>query len=288
MTNNTNPAPLNHSPRPQRSFDILDQLAVQLLPPQPGAAIIRRHRGQKSDRQMQIIIQRPPCGDRHPISVHQRPHQRHRSRRRRRHQPRSETDAQSHFQIVPGRFRLPRIVSPLGNLVAPAMAMLWPAQSLRFGGRIEMRLRAILPGQPLQRRFPDRPPFRRRDRQQTALSLDHHRAGFGIIGPDQRKARAAVTFGNAAHPLRPGPGLAKAAPGHDQPDRPVAVRRHLTGPRPEIPAIQKILLLFFAQGGKKRVTLPRGPLGKKLRLGKVIHHCRSSAAVPSLRRAHDA
>lgn len=163
--------------------------------------------------------------------------------------------------------------------------MLGTPQSFRFGGRIEMRLRTVLPGQPLQRRFPDWSLLRRRDRQQSALAFHHHRAGLGITGPDQREAGAAVPLGDAANPFRSGPGLAETAARHDQPDRPIALGRPLLGPRPERPAIQKIQLLLFAQQREKRLAIPRLQPGKQLRLVDIIHHHRRPVTLPAPRPA---
>src|SRR3546814_20215126 len=58
---------------PQRALDLLDQLAIQFLPPQPRAAIVPLHRRQKTVRQMRDIVRRPPPRHDHVAAVPRHP-----------------------------------------------------------------------------------------------------------------------------------------------------------------------------------------------------------------------
>src|SRR3546814_14199074 len=55
------PASLDQRARPQRALDILEQFAVQFLPPEPRAAIKPVHRRQPLRRQIVAIVPRAPA-----------------------------------------------------------------------------------------------------------------------------------------------------------------------------------------------------------------------------------
>jgi len=97
------------------------------------------------------------------------------------------------------------------------MAVLRAAQAVGLGGRIERCHRAIAPGQPAERRLEQRAVLGACAGKDPAFALDHHRAGFGQRGRDQRDPRFRIGSRNLQHPFRPGAGLAEAAPGADQP-----------------------------------------------------------------------
>lgn len=127
------------------------------------------------------------------------------------------------------------------------VAVLRPAQRFRFSGRIERRLGSVAPGQAAQRWFKHRDLPGRTGGENAAFAFDHDRADFGQRGADQGKARLGPRLADPADPFGPGPGLAKAAPGQDQPGRPVAGRRQLAFARPELPVITQFAPLFLAQ-----------------------------------------
>jgi hypothetical protein len=112
------------------------------------------------------------------------------------------------------------------------VAMLRAAQGLRLARRIERGLGAGRPCQQPARRFEARPLAPWRNRQQSALALDHHAAGLPQRCRDQRNPGSRIGFGDGAYPFRSGAGLAKAAPGHDQPAVPLAVGRQSPGSSP--------------------------------------------------------
>lgn len=132
---------------------------------------------------------------------------------------------------------------------------LWPgsdlvlraAQTVRLGGRVKERLRAVGPGQPLERGFEHGFRFGRAYFQKAAFPFDHHRAGIAERCADQSDAAVRVAARIFAHPFGAGTGLAEAASRADQPGPPVPRRGELAGPRPELPEIADLPALDFAQ-----------------------------------------
>ena len=220
---------LDQRPRPQRPLDILDQLAVQLLPPEPRAAVHAGHRrpeilGRCAD------CRRPPAG------LHASPPA-----------PRSASAAAIGRGVVvttargrsPSRspsIRLSQVVvrlRPFGELVAPGEMMLGPRSASGLLARIGEGPRPVGKTQHPPARHPAQRPRRSAPTASSPLSpstitfadLVHRRA-------DQRDPRAPDVRAPAPHPFRPGPRLAEAAPGHHQPHPPVAGRLALPAMRP--------------------------------------------------------
>jgi hypothetical protein len=83
--------------------------------------------------------------------------------------------------------------------------------------------------------------------QEAAFALNHHAARLAQRGRDQRNPCVGIGFGDPANPFCPGAGLAKAAPGQDQPDLPGMPGRQLGGARPQLPVMAQFLALDLAQ-----------------------------------------
>ncbi|ETI64693.1 hypothetical protein C100_06030 [Sphingobium sp. C100] len=252
------PAPLDQVARPQRAFRLLDQLAVQFLPPQPRAAIAVHHRRDEAGRQIGRIVRRPPARH-HQVAAssvpgprHQRPHQRHRPWRRRRHRARVAAQPHPHHQIMPGRLA----ARPFGDFVGPAMAELRPAQRFRLGRAEQRRHRAIGPGQLAQRGRIGRPRPSRRYRQQPRRALHHHAARLAQRRAHQGDPRGRIGLCDAQHPFRARARLAETAPRHHQPDAPVPFGRQLLAPGHKRP-------FPFQRSGDARRQFPENllPLG---------------------------
>jgi hypothetical protein len=105
------------------------------------------------------------------------------------------------------------------------MAVLRPAQRFRLTGGIEHGLGAAGPAQQPLRRFEPGPLAARGDSQQAAVALHHHAARLAQRCANQRDPGRTIGLGNRADPFGSGPGLAKTAPGQDQPGQPVTRRR---------------------------------------------------------------
>lgn len=136
--------------------------------------------------------------------------------------------------------------------------MLRTTQRFRLTRRIEDRLRARGPGQPPPRGFELRALAARGDRQQAALPLDHHAACLAQRGCDQRDPRRRITLGDLADPFGPGAGLAKAASGHDQPDRPGRFRRQLAFVGPQPPVLAQALALLVGHSPQQPAPFVSG------------------------------
>jgi hypothetical protein len=134
---------------PQPVLAVGDQLAVELLPSQPGAAVARPDRLQKPRRQVRRIVL--GADPRHPRGriLHQRQHQGRRPRRRRHQLPRAMPEPQAELQHVPGLAAMP----PLAELVAPGEIELRAAQAFGIFRRKHLRHRARGPDQPAPRRL---------------------------------------------------------------------------------------------------------------------------------------
>ena len=129
---------------------------------------------------------------------------------------------------------------PLGQLIDPGRVELRPAQSLRLMRGIDRGGRPVRPDQPLAPRLPDRTPVGGRTGQDAALAEHHHLAHLVEGLADQGHAmafpgcRSRGPLDQAAHPFRPGAGLARPAPAHDHPGFPVALGGQLVRQSPEL------------------------------------------------------
>src|SRR5438477_7910146 len=72
-----------------------------------------------------------------------------------------------------------------------------------------------------------RAPVGRPDREQAALALDHDCPGIERGRRDERDAARATCLDGGADIFGAGAGLAETAPGEQQPDAPIALRRLL-------------------------------------------------------------
>ena len=129
---------------PERVLAILDQLAVQFLPPQPRAAIAPRKRVDEARRQVALVGHGADARQARARIGDQRLQQRHRPRRRRHQLPRRLAQPQAELQHVEGL--LP--VLPFRQLVAPGHVKLRPAQAFRILGGKDLRHRPVRPDQP--------------------------------------------------------------------------------------------------------------------------------------------
>ena len=108
--------------------------------------------------------------------------------------------------------------------------MLRPAQPFRLVGAKTLGDDAVGPGKLPERRSIDRTEPRGADSEDSTLALDHHVADVGGRWPHQGDSFGILGLGQMSHPLGAGLGLAEAAAGHQEPPRPVALRRPLRGP----------------------------------------------------------
>jgi hypothetical protein len=170
------------------------------------------------------VLDRPAASDDDFRVGQQLTDQLDRPRRRGDDDARVLAEAQTEHQHVPGRR-----VAPGGQLVAPGEIVLRTAQPVRLVGREQCRDRTVRPGQAMQRRLVIGPLLGRPDRQNAALPFDHDIADIERGRRDQRDAPRQAELGTRPNKLGAGAGLAKAAPGEQQPDAPVAGRRFLLG-----------------------------------------------------------
>jgi hypothetical protein len=236
-----NPAPFQQLPRPHCAFDIGQQFAVQLLPPQPRPAIFVQHRRDEARRQVRIVG-RPPARHR-PVLHRQLLDHRHQRRRLGRGGDENAgivIPAHRHHQIVPCHRAL---LPPFGRLVAPGGVMLWPAQFLGGDRRKDLRHRAGVEHQFAACARPARRLAVPRHRQDPAWPVDHHALDILDRRADQRDARARPAAGKVADPFGARARLAEAAPGHDQPHPPIAHRRALAVMRPAQPARDQLVAM---------------------------------------------
>ena len=208
-----------HAPLPQCARVVIDQLAVQLLPAQHGAAIALDDALQKSARQKAVLVSALPRHGGLQI-VQQPPDQPGRPRRGRRHLARPLAQAQAELQHVPGRFRL----RPFADFVRPRGRELRSAKALRIAGRKHAGRHAIGPGQRLVAQH--RHLCLGMDAEQAARPAHHHGQRFGHGLAHQRDGRDAL-HGQAAHPFGAGPCLSSPAATDHQPGGPVACGRQL-------------------------------------------------------------
>ena len=213
------PGRLKHGGGPQRALDIIQQHALQLLPAQPRAAIARLDLGQEALGQIGAV----GIGRRmrhHGRGIAQDPLQHaHIARRGGDDLLRMLAQTQRELQHVPDILGL----LPLGQLVHPGRIELRPPQRLGLMRRIAGRGRAIGPDQTLAPGLPDGAAVGRRTGQDARLAKDHHLAHLIEGLTDQRDAvtaprrRGGRPLDHPPHPFRPGAGLARAAPAHDDP-----------------------------------------------------------------------
>lgn len=221
IVGHTAPARFQQRARPQGAGQILDHLAVQFLPAQRRAGIGLFDMIDEHLRQERIVACRPARFDQ-PLRSQHALHQIGRSRRRRHQHARIGAAPEAHHQIVPRRIAAP----PLGQLVAPRRAMLRPPQLLGRIGRIDI---GDCPIGPAHLALVDRitwDPPRLGDRAQPARPVDHHPPHVRLGRADQRDRRILVRR-QRRHPFRARTRLAESAPGADQPDAPVPLRRRL-------------------------------------------------------------
>jgi len=243
------PAAFEQRPRPQRALDLLEQHAVEFLPPKRGMAVALADRRDEARWQVGgVLIGRPAADMCQPAGflAYQPPDQRSGARRGGGHHLGLQSQPQPHRQIVPGRLGLARYPRPFADLVAPGVAVLRAAQAFGLGGRIEKGHRAIGPGQPLERRLVERPVVRRTDCQHPAFAFDHYAARFAKRGGNQRDPCIGIEDGAFAHPFGPGAGLAEAASRANHPAIPSAARWRLCLAPPERPVMpdQRAFALF--------------------------------------------
>ena len=215
-------ATLQQRARPQRVGPVLDDLALELLPPEPRAGIAPHHGLQKGRRQIVgVVARRRPRH--HAGRILDQPfQQRCRARRGGDQLPRLRAEPQAELQHVEGVLR----IAPLRHLVGPRAGKLRPAQALRVLGGKRLRDLAVAPFQPFSRRQPGRPLVPAMHRQQSGDALDHHLAHVMLGLADQRDTRG--FFGCErrqpkrlrAHPFRAGARLAGAAAADHQPGVP--------------------------------------------------------------------
>ncbi|ONF94979.1 hypothetical protein SPHI_28210 [Sphingomonas jeddahensis] len=217
------PASFDQPARPQGPDHRVDQLAVELLPPERRPAITLAHRVHEAFRQMHVA---PGLPNRllHARQRHHPPHQRVGPGRRRHHHLRPRAQPHGQHQIVPCRIAAP----PFRQLVAPRRMMLRPAQALRRIGRIDRRHRPAGPAHLAFGRRPHRPHVEPRRRDHPARPLHHHPPRLVRRRADQCDPRARNGARDMVDPFRPRARLAEPAPRADQPDAPVARRRKLS------------------------------------------------------------
>ncbi len=213
--------------RHKRARHVVEDLGVELLPPEPGSLIAPHDLVEKGGRQVGAVFGGRAAGH-HDLRVgEQRADQLDRARRRRHDRARVGAEPQPEHQHVPrGR------IAPRRKLVAPGEIMLRTAQPVRLVGRVGRRNRAVGPGQAVLRWFVNRPLARQPDIQNAAFAFDHDVAGVERGWRHQCDVPGQTGLDQCPNEFGAGAGLAEAAPGKQQPDPPVAGRRCLRGPRP--------------------------------------------------------
>ena len=205
---------------------VLDQLAIELLAPEPRAAIHRRDLREERRREVCGVVGRARLGRHDPRRVDQPADQRDAPRRGGDGLARTRAEPQPELQHVPGLVG----VAPFAELVAPRRLELRPAQRVGVLGREGVGERAVSPFEPAQSGLPLRTLARGRHRAQAGRPVDHHVAHVGKSLADQRDApdRPRRNADNPADqprdPFGAGPRLAGAAPAEDEPGRPVVAR----------------------------------------------------------------
>jgi hypothetical protein len=119
----------------QGAFDVLDQLAEQLLAAQAGALVAKPHLLQRGLRQVRLVVPGGAAHGEHAAVVagQQLTQQRHRPRRGGDEHPGPFPDAQRrHQRLGPQLFE----VDHRGHLVDPRPGQVGPAQPVRAIGRV--------------------------------------------------------------------------------------------------------------------------------------------------------
>ena len=221
---------VEHRPGPERALDVEDELAVELLPPEPLAAVLRGHRLEEARRQV------------HAVRRGRRPRH-HRARRRRGARAAAGSPAASSSPA-------PAAVRRAGARTAacprpPRPSSTWRARRTR---RSRTAARAATPGRSPRRSAP--PP---RSARPAACGWPATRAGgraarrrrmpdvpntitsraWSIVSPTRatRELRPRVArlapLDLRADPFGPGAGLACPPAAQDDPGRPVSLGRQL-------------------------------------------------------------
>ena len=144
------------------------------------------------------------------------------------------------------------------------MVKLRAAELLQVSRRIAARHHAGRPVQPPQRPVPDRTATRRADGKKPRGPLDHHLTHILGRVADKGDRPAASRFRQAAHPFGASSRLAKAAPGHQQPDPPISRRRNLAVPGPQRPGVKQTRRFSRGERCQKIINLVRCRAGQKI------------------------
>ena len=177
---------LDHRARPQRVGAILDDFAIDLLAPKPGAGVTGQHLVEKCRRQMRGIGMRGRPRDGRARIGEQPLDQRDRPRRGGDELARPQAKTQPELQHVECRID----IAPLGKLVAPGGIELRSAQLLRvFCGKRQPDA-AVRPFQAAASRRPLRALVTWRHAQYARRPLDHDLAHVVFGFTDQRNIEA--------------------------------------------------------------------------------------------------
>ncbi len=168
----------------------------------------------------------------------------------------------------PARSARPRLAS--ASSAASHLAISSPHAKWKFGPRSEFGLgraeqrrgRPVRPRQAAQRRL--EPRRRARHAHDPGVAFDHDAARLAERRRDQRDLRPRHRARALVDPRRAGEGLAEAAPGEDQPCRPVARRRHLPAVGAKIGSGQQRLEFGGRQVGDDRRLRGGVEIGKHL------------------------
>ena len=218
-------APFQPRTGPKRTFGVLHQNTVQLLPPQPRARISRLHLGQKRRRQIGTVRIRRRVGHNRAVAFQQLLQHAHIPRRGRHTNPRIIAQPQPELQHVPRVLCL----FPLGHFIHPRAVKLRATQAFGIIGGKHHRLGPVRPTQTLAPRDPVGPTIRRRTGQNATIAKHHHLAHLINGFPHQRHARTApLVQGLRPFNLRPDPfrsrtRFARATPPHNHPRPPVTL-----------------------------------------------------------------
>ena len=127
---------------------------------------------------------------------------------------------------------------PGGEFVAPELHVLLAPQPVGLLGREQLAHRAVRPFEPQVGGEETGPLVAPAAGEDAGFAPHHDVARVGDGRADQVDDR--VGLHPVAHRLGAGARLARPAPGEDEPDDPVAVRRRLVGARPERPVMKQL------------------------------------------------
>ena len=125
-----------------------------------------------------------------------------------------------------------------GELVAPQFHVLLAPEPVGLLGREQLAHRAVRPFEPKVRGEEVGALVGPAAGKNAGFASHHDVARVGDGGADEVDDRVGVH--PVSHRLRAGPRLARAAPGEDEPDDPVAIRRSLVGAGPERPVMKQL------------------------------------------------